>query len=66
MAMLKEEVGSKIRELRVKKGLTVAALARSAGVSRPNLHKLESGTYNCSLDILEKLLNVLDANFNIT
>lgn len=63
--MLRIDIGERIKDLRQKKGLTVVALEKLSGVSRPNIHRIESGVYNCSVDILEKLLNALNAQLII-
>jgi transcriptional regulator with XRE-family HTH domain len=41
--MRTEELGREVRRLRVARGLTQAALARAAGISRTTLNQLENG-----------------------
>lgn len=53
-------------QLRERRGLTQAALARRIGVSQPFIAKLESGeTHNFSLETLVKLAVALDSNLEI-
>ena len=54
-----ERIGSRLREARKTRGLTVAELARRAGMKRPNLSRLEHGRHRPSLDTLERLAEVL-------
>ena len=60
-----EDVGKKIRALRVERGLTVRELAEQSGVSYVNISKLENDKYNASIAILNKLLEVLGAELRI-
>ncbi len=55
-----ERIGSRLREARKMRELTVAELARRAGMKRPNLSRLEHGRHRPSLDTLERLAEALD------
>ena len=55
-----ERIGSRLREARKMRGLTVAELARRAGMKRPNLSRLEHGRHRPSLDTLERLAEALE------
>jgi len=48
-----------VRRLRQQAGLTQEALARRAGVARPNLARVESGRYRPSLETLERIARAL-------
>ncbi len=52
-------LGSTIRELRQKHGLTIADVAEQAGISRGMLSKIENAQTSTSLDTLVKLANAL-------
>lgn len=58
-------IGQKIAELRQEKGLTVRQLGEMSGVSYQNITKIEHGKYNVSIDLLTKVLNVLDSKLEI-
>lgn len=51
--------------IRVKRGLTQAALARKMGTKQSAIARLESGTYNSSLKMLEKVAKALDAKLTV-
>ena len=58
-------IGQKIAELRQEKGLTVRQLGEMSGVFYQNITKIEHGKYNVSIDLLTKVLNVLDSKLEI-
>ncbi|MCX5208708.1 XRE family transcriptional regulator [Kitasatospora sp. NBC_00240] len=47
-----DEVGPRLRRLRAKRGLTLAALAETTGISKSTLSRLESGQRRPSLELL--------------
>ncbi len=49
----------RLRELRIKRGLTQAALAAKAGISREYLARLETGLHDPPLGTIERLAKVL-------
>jgi len=53
-------IGSRIRELRETKGLTITDVAQRAGMERPNLSRLEHGRHLPSLDTLERIAEALE------
>ncbi|MHA1700349.1 MAG: PH domain-containing protein [Promethearchaeota archaeon] len=55
-----DSVKNKIKELRVKKGLSQIELAEKVGVTRQTIHYLEKGTYNPSLRLAMKIARVLN------
>lgn len=65
MTNKKECVGATIAHLRSLKGLTQQQLADAANVNRVSIARLEKGIYNASMDVLERILNVLDAELTI-
>jgi transcriptional regulator with XRE-family HTH domain len=56
---LHAEVGQKIRELRLKKGMLQEELARKAGLSPSALSNFEQGRRRTSLDWLRKISRAL-------
>jgi transcriptional regulator with XRE-family HTH domain len=56
---LHAEVGQKIRELRLKKGMLQEELARKAGLSPSALSNFEQGRRRTSLDWLRKISKAL-------
>lgn len=63
--MTNQEIGQIIKELRISRGLTIRGLDRISGVSFTNIGKLERGEYNPSVNVLNKLLEALGAEFII-
>jgi y4mF family transcriptional regulator len=57
--MLAEIIGSTIKNRRKELGITQPHLAELAGISTNTLYKLERGQANPSLDVLNKLAEVL-------
>lgn len=53
-------IGSRIRDIRLLKNLTITALAESVGTTRPYLSDIERGVKKPSFDMLEKICQALD------
>jgi len=59
-------LGASVRSLRIARGMTQAALAESAGVSRRSLISLEAGkTSGMEIGLLMRVLDALDASLYI-
>ena len=58
-AEVKKEVGLAIRDLRIKRGLSQAALAKSAGTNRYFPTRVETGTRNLTLQRMSRLAEAL-------
>jgi transcriptional regulator with XRE-family HTH domain len=58
-----EEVGRRVRGIRLDQGLTLDKLSRDSGVSRRTIISLEAGEANVSLGILDKLAHALGTTF---
>jgi XRE family transcriptional regulator, regulator of sulfur utilization len=54
------EVGSRVRELRERRGISLSELARRAAVGKATLSGLEAGTRNPTLDTLHAVAAALD------
>ncbi len=64
--MILSELGSKIRSLRKDKNISQVNLAKTVGISRNTLSKLENGYIaNISIVTLDKVLNTLDYQLDI-
>lgn len=62
--ILKTEIIVKnIDEVAKRKGLTIAALERKAGLTRGHIYKLKGST-SPQLETLEKIANALDVSIN--
>jgi len=59
------EVVAQIIKARSEQGLTQEALARRTGIARCNISRLESGTYNPSLELLNRVARGLGMEVNI-
>lgn len=62
----KFEVITALIKRRLEKGLTQQELAKRVGTKQSAIARLESGTYNPSLDFLKKVTEALDARLRIT
>lgn len=59
---LSKIVGSRIRELRIKKGMSQADLASKASISVPHMSSIELGKSQMMLPMFVRLLEVLDVS----
>lgn len=57
---LTEKVGKKIKEIRLKKGITQEELAFKADLEQSQIYRLENGKRRFNADQLEKISEVLD------
>lgn len=48
-------IGKKVREIRIKRGLSIEELAKRVGLKRPNLSRIEHGKHVPSLETLERI-----------
>jgi transcriptional regulator with XRE-family HTH domain len=68
MKLKKEEfvlkVGSKIRELRMEKGLSIEKLANNAEIERKQLSRIELGEINTSIYQVYNILHTLEVPIN--
>ena len=58
-------IGTRIAELRKKKGLSQRALAELTGYNPSNIARIELGRYSVGLDVLQSIADKLDADVNI-
>lgn len=56
---LERYLGSTIRELRQRHGLTIAQVAEQAGISRGMLSKIENAQTSTGLDVLHRIAQAL-------
>lgn len=59
------KIGSRIKEIRSSQGLTQQDLADRCGVTRTTISKIESGKFNLSIDLLNRILSPLNAEILI-
>ena len=60
------EVAYQILQLRKKKKMSQAQLAKKIGTKQSNVARMESGQQNFSMDTLEKIADALGLNLNIS
>lgn len=60
------EIMAALIKRRLEKGFTQKELAKRVGTKQSAIARLESGTYNPSLDFLKKVTHALDARLRIT
>lgn len=58
-------IAGQIKEIRKHKGISQKELALRMGTSQANISKLESGQLNPTIELLERLVNSMDAELNI-
>lgn len=63
--MIKQKVGSRIRELRINAGLSQEKLALAAELDRTYIASVENGKRNISIVNLEKIIKALDSSFSV-
>jgi ribosome-binding protein aMBF1 (putative translation factor) len=59
------EIAYQILELRKKKNISQAQLAKKIGTKQSNIARMEAGQQNFSVDILEKIAGALGCNLSI-
>lgn len=59
MSGARKTVGWNLRRIRVRKGLTIEALAGDAEVDSSHVARIERGSMNSSVDVLERLAAAL-------
>lgn len=59
-----ELIGQRIKRERLSKSLTQRALAERVGVGTPHISKVEAGRENPSDELLQKIAEVLDCEFD--
>ncbi len=62
--MIKQKVGSRIRELRTNAGLSQEKLALAAELDRTYIASVENGKRNISIVNLEKIVKALDCSLS--
>lgn len=62
----RERIGSQIKAIREKKGLTQQKLADMSGKQKSTISKIERGKFNPSIDLLSDILIHLDSKLIIT
>lgn len=65
LAMIKQKVGARIRELRNDRGLSQEKLALAAELDRTYIASVENGKRNISIVNLEKIIVALNSTFSM-
>lgn len=55
---IRQRIGSRVRELRQEKGLSMRVLAELSGLNKSTIERLENGKFDARIDTLEKLEKV--------
>ena len=61
----RSRIGSRLKQIREKKGMEAKSIARLSGIDPSNLSKIESGKYSVGLDILSKIASTIGASVDI-
>ena len=56
----RERIGNRIREIRMKKGMTAEQLAQMTGLRQQSISRIELGKFSTGIDILGKIAAALD------
>jgi len=59
-------IGKKLHSLRMEKGLSLRELANACDLPKNTISRIEQGTWNLSVEMLNKIVNALDAEIEIT
>lgn len=61
---IEEQIGERIKKIRIEKKLTQEQLAWEANVDRTYMNHVENGRKNISIKSLEKIIKALDVSFH--
>jgi len=61
----RERMGNRIREIRMKKGLTAEQLAQMTGLRQQSISRIEMGKFSTGIDILGKIASALDCDIEM-
>lgn len=62
----RERLGQLIANARKEKGLTQAEVGDATGIFQTNIARIENGRYNVSVDVLTRIVEVLDCEIRIS
>lgn len=62
---IREEIGERLYEIRLSKGMTQEELASKCGIIRTTISKIERGKFSVSVDMLARICDVLGARIDI-
>lgn len=65
LVLQRERIGASIRNLRIQRGLTQTQLAKMAGITQPNLVRIEGGKFSVGIDLLNKIANALGVTISL-
>ena len=60
MSPTPRQLGMRLKRLRISKGLSQAALAKKARITREYVNKLEAGRYDPTVGVLQRIAKALD------
>lgn len=63
--MIREEIGSKIAQLRKEAGLSQRDLADKAGLTQNTIYKIENGKFSVGIDVLDRVAKALNRKIDI-
>ena len=63
--MIREEIGSKIAQLRKEAGLSQRDLANKAGLTQNTIYKIENAKFSVGIDVLGKVAEALNRKIDI-
>ena len=60
IAAMRDDVGERVLEARVRRGMSQQALAKQAGVDRKTINRIENGHFSPSIETLLRVCYVVD------
>jgi len=61
----RERIGRRIKEIRIKKGMSQFKLAELIGLRQQHIARIESGLYSTGIDILSKIADALGCKIDL-
>lgn len=62
---IRTEIGSRIKEIRTSKGMTMQQLADLAKLTKANVCNIEAGKYSVGLDVLYRIAEALNVSIKL-
>ena len=63
---IREEIGERLYEIRLSRGMTQEELASKCGIIRTTISKIERGKFSVSVDMLARICEALCAKIELT
>jgi len=61
----REQLGSRLREIRIQKGISIRGLAEQAGLTPATIQNIEAGRFSARIDVVLAILEPMNASLKI-